>query len=140
LLKARGDAANVARSLFNLGAVALKLGRLQAADGRFRESLSVAEQVGDTEDIAWCLEGYAALAAAERHGERAALLLGAAGALLEGIGAQFKPFERALDEQTRAEAILLVGEEAVAGAVAKGARLALADAVAAALVGALKPG
>lgn len=140
LLKARGDAANVARSLFNLGAVALKLGRLQAADGRFRESLSVAEQVGDTEDIAWCLEGYAAIAAAERRGDRAALLLGAAGALLEGIGAQFKPFERALDAQTRAEAILLVGEEAVAGAVAKGARLALADAVDAALVGALKPG
>ena len=50
---------------------------------------SVAEQVGDTEDIAWCLEGYAAIAAAQRHGERAALLLGAAGALLDGIGAQF---------------------------------------------------
>jgi tetratricopeptide (TPR) repeat protein len=140
LLEARGDAANVARSLFNLGAVALKLGRLRAADGRFRESLSVAEQVGDTEDIAWCLEGYAAIAAAERDGERAALLLGAARALLEGIGAQFKPFERALDEQTRAEAIRLVGEEAVAEAVAKGASLALADAVDAALAGALKPG
>ena len=140
LLEARGDAANVARSLFNLGAVALKLGRLQAADGRFRESLSVAEQVGDTEDIAWCLEGYAAIAAAAGDGERASLLLGAAGALLEGIGAEFKPFERALDEQTRAEAIRLVGEEAVAEAVAKGACLPLADAVDAALSGALKPG
>jgi predicted ATPase/DNA-binding SARP family transcriptional activator len=129
LLKARGDAANVARSLFNLGAVALKLGRLPAADARFRESLSFAQQVGDTEDIAWCLEGFAAIAAAERDGERAALLLGAAGALLEGIGAEFKPFERALDEHTRAEAARLVGEEAVAEAMAKGAHMALVDAV-----------
>ena len=136
LLKARGDAANVARSLFNLGAVALKLGRLPAASARFRESLSFAQEVGDTEDIAWCLEGFAALAAAERDGARAALLLGAAAALLEGIGAEFKPFERALDEQTRAEATRLVGEDAVAEAMAKGARMALVDAVDAA---ALKP-
>jgi predicted ATPase/DNA-binding SARP family transcriptional activator len=140
LLEARGDAANVARSLFNLGAVAFKLGRLQAADGRFREGLSVAEQVGDTEDIAWCLEGYAAIAAAAGDGERAALLLGAAGALLDGIGAEFKPFERALDEETRAEAIRLVGEAAVAEAASRGARLPLADAVDAARAGALKPG
>ena len=84
--------------------------------------------------------GLRRIAAAQRHGERAALLLGAAGALLEGIGAQFKPFERVLDEQTRAEAIRLVGEEAVAAAVAEGALLTLADAVDAALDGALKPG
>jgi predicted ATPase/DNA-binding SARP family transcriptional activator/Tfp pilus assembly protein PilF len=133
LLKARADVANVARSLFNLGAVALKLGRLQDADARFRESLSFAEQVGDTEDIAWCLEGFAAIAAARRDGERAALLLGAAGALLAGIGAEFKPFERALDEHTRAEAARLVGEDAVAAEVAKGASMALVDAIDAAL-------
>ena len=133
LLRSRGDTANVSRSLFNLGAVALELGRLAGAEARFRESLSLAEQAGDKEDLAWCLEGFAALAAAASYGERAALLLGAAAALLEEMGADFKPFERQLHDATRAQALALCGEQAFAGAAQQGAALSLAEAVAAAL-------
>ena len=100
LLRARGDTSNVARSLFNLGAVALQLGRLEDADERFRESVAHGRTAGDKEDLAWCLEGLAGLAAARSESERAALLLGAAGALLAEMGADFKPFERQLHDAT----------------------------------------
>jgi predicted ATPase/DNA-binding SARP family transcriptional activator len=133
LLRARGDSANVARSLFNLGAVALKLDRLEDADARFRESVSYAMEVGDKEDVAWCLEGFAGLAAARGEGGRAGLLQGAAGSLLAEMGADYKPFERALHEETRAVAVLLAGEEAFAQAVREGTQMTLADAVEAAL-------
>jgi predicted ATPase/DNA-binding SARP family transcriptional activator len=133
LLRSRGDTANVARSLFNLGAVALELGRVDHADERLRESLTLAEQTGDKEDIAWCLEGFAGLAAAASAGKRAALLLGAAGALLDEMGADFKPFERQLHDATRDEALRLCGERGFAAAVQEGASMSLADAVAAAL-------
>ena len=133
LLRSRGDTANVARSLFNLGAVALELGRLKDADGRFRASVALAEEAGDKEDLAWCLEGFAGLAAAESQGERAALLLGAAGTLLDGMGADYKPFERQLHEATRSEARRLCGEQAFARASREGAGMTLAAAVAAAL-------
>ena len=54
----------------------------------------------DKEDLAWCLEGFAALAAAEGNPERAARLLGAADALLDAMGGEFKPFERRLHDET----------------------------------------
>ena len=71
LLRARGDTANVARSLFNLGAVALELRPPHEARERLTESASPGREAGDKEDLAWCLEGLAALAAAE-GGEHAA--------------------------------------------------------------------
>src|SRR5690349_17066626 len=110
LLRDLGDTANLARSLFNLGAVALSLGRPADAERRFLESIALAEDAGDKEDLAWCLEGFAGLAASAGDGERAARLLGAAGGLLAEIGADFKPFERQLDERTRSEAVALCGQ------------------------------
>lgn len=104
LLRSRGDTANIARSLFNLGAVDLMLGNDSAADTRFRASLELARTADDKEDLAWCLEGFAALAASDGDGERAATLLGAAGALLARIGADYKPFERRLHESTESVA------------------------------------
>ena len=100
LLRARGDTANIARSLFNLGAVDLMVGANGAAKARFGEALELARAAEDKEDLAWCLEGFAALAARAGDWERAATLLGAAGALLGRIGADFKPFERRLHETT----------------------------------------
>ena len=130
LLRELGDTANLARSLFNLGAVALSLDRPGDAEARFRESVDLAEDAGDKEDIAWCLEGFAGLAAAAGRGEHAALLLGAAGALLAEIGADFKPFERQLDERTRAGAAGLCGETPFADALARGGALSLEAALA----------
>ena len=127
LLRSRGDTSNIARSLFNIGAVDLMLGRHEDARERFAESLSLSEQTGDKEDLAWCLEGIAGLAAATGDGERAALLLGAAHTLLEGMGAAFKPFERRLHEQTIEAASRLCGPEAFADAFARGTRMTPAE-------------
>ena len=67
ILRARGDTANIARSLFNRGAVDLVLGDHSAAAARFREGLALASDTDDKEDLAWCLEGLAAVAVRERN-------------------------------------------------------------------------
>ncbi|HET9937185.1 MAG TPA: BTAD domain-containing putative transcriptional regulator [Gaiella sp.] len=127
LLVARGDTANIARSLFNRGAVDLMLGDHVAADGRFRDALVLADETGDKEDLAWCLEGLASVAAVAGDGERAATLLGVAGALLAEMGAEFKPFERQLHETTEERARALCGPEEYVSARERGAALSLAD-------------
>jgi predicted ATPase/DNA-binding SARP family transcriptional activator len=123
LLRARGDTSNVARALFNLGAVALRRDRLDEAFERLRESLPLASAAGDMEDLAWCLEGVAAAAAAVGKGEEAAVLLGAAGALLQAIGAEFKPFERQLHDSTESAVRRLCGVAGFEAATAAGAAL-----------------
>ena len=125
LLRSRGDTANIARSLFNLGAVDLMLGASDAAEARFRESVALARAADDKEDLAWCLEGFAALAAGAGEWRRAALLLGAAGALLARIGADFKPFERRLHEATAAAARAAGDPGAFAEASDRGASMPL---------------
>jgi predicted ATPase/DNA-binding SARP family transcriptional activator len=129
LLRERGDASNVARALFNLGAVALRLGRVTDAQRRLQESVSVAREVGDMEDLAWCLEGVAAVAAVGGDGEDAAVLLGAAGAVLDQMGASFKPFERQLHDATESTARRLCGAARYAAATATGATLELSEAL-----------
>ena len=133
LLRSRGDTANIARSLFNLGAVDLMLGANGAADARFRESLGLARIADDKEDLAWCLEGFAALAACKGEGERAATLIGAAGALLARIGADYKPFERRLHESTESAARAACDPGAFAKAIEQGASLSMDEALDAAV-------
>jgi tetratricopeptide (TPR) repeat protein len=127
LLEARGDTANLARSHFNRGAVDLMVGDHDGADARFREGLRLASQTGDTEDLAWCLEGLAAVAAEAAEGERAATLLGMSSSLLRQMGADFKPFERQLHEETHARAQALCGLEECAAVMLRGESLTLAE-------------
>ncbi|HET7030202.1 MAG TPA: BTAD domain-containing putative transcriptional regulator [Candidatus Limnocylindrales bacterium] len=133
LLRQRGDSANIARSLFNLGSVELMLGATGAAAGRFRESVELGRETGDKEDLAWCLLGLAGVAAWQEDGAAAAALLGAGGALLEAIGAAFKPFERLLHDDTAARAIVLTGAETFAIERARGAAWSLDAAIGEAL-------
>ena len=139
LLRAQGDTANVARSLFNLGAVALMLGRPGEAHARFRESLTLGRTAGDKEDLAWCLLGFAGLAAASSEGERASQLLGTAVALLEAMGATFKPFERHLHDTARDQARLLCGDDGFEEARRRGAATSLDDAIEEAMSGEVGP-
>ena len=103
------------------------LGRPEEARSRFTAALALARDMEDKEDIAWCLEGLAALAAGDGSGELAATLLGAAGGLLKQIGADFKPFERQLHDATERRARSLCGEDRYEAAVDTGASMALAD-------------
>ena len=127
LLSSRGDTANIARSLFNLGAVDLMLGANGAADARFRESLELARTADDKEDLAWCLEGFAALAGSDGDGVRAATLLGAAEALLARIGADHKPFERRLHESTESAARAACDPSTFDDATARGASMSMGE-------------
>jgi predicted ATPase len=130
LLEERGDTSNVARSLFNLGAVALMTGRLADADERLRSSLEHSREAGDKEDLSWSLIGLAALAAAREEPERAALLLGAATNLLSAMGADFKPFERKLHDETAARVRSQLGAASYGDALARGRAMTLQEAVA----------
>ncbi len=102
LLREVGDTANIARSLFNLGAAALERGRIAAALELLRESAAISTTVGDKEDVAWCLVGFAAVATKRGDARRGAVALGGADALLEGMGALMKPYERGLQGRTLA--------------------------------------
>jgi non-specific serine/threonine protein kinase len=103
------------------------LGDHEAAAARFRDGLLLARETDDKEDLAWCLEGFAALAAGDGDGERAATLLGAAGALLARIGADYKPFERRLHESTESAARAACDPDAFEDASERGASLSLDD-------------
>lgn len=129
LLRARGDTANVARSLFNLGAAALMLDAVDEARARFVESVALGVEAGDKEDLAWCLLGFAGVATRTGDGRRAALLMGAAVALLERMGATFKPFERHLHAATAERARELAGDEAFEDGRVRGAGLTLEAAI-----------
>ena len=129
LLEQRGDTANVARSLFNLGAVALMTERLNDAEERLRGSLDRSRETGDKEDLSWSLLGLAALAAARDDPARAATLLGAATSLLAGMGADFKPFERRLHDETAARVAERLGQEAYDSGLARGRGMPLEEAV-----------
>ena len=129
LLRARGDTANVARSLFNNGAVDLMLGRVTAAEARFHESLTLCRMTGNHEDSAWSLLGLAATNLANGEGERGAMLLGAARAVLTQMGADFKPFERHLDETTEARSRTLLGSSGHEAALKHGSSMTLAEAL-----------
>jgi predicted ATPase/DNA-binding SARP family transcriptional activator len=129
LLRARGDTANIARSLFNLGAVALRLGRTDDAAELFHQGLAAAQETGDKEDTCWCLLGLATVAAARGNVAVAASVLGAATALLDAMGAAFKPFERTLHDETEAQLLALSTAAAYRNARAAGARMTVDEAV-----------
>ena len=76
-----------------------------------------------------------AYTAASSEGERASLLLGTAVALLEAMGAAFKPFERHLHDTARDQARTLCGEVAFEEGRRRGAAMSLDDAIEEALTG-----
>jgi len=130
LLREVGDTANIARSLFNLGAAALERGKTPEALELLRESVSISGTVGDKEDVAWCLVGLAAVATQRGDPARGAVVLGAADALLEGMGALMKPFERGLQARTLAAIRERLDAVSLEAAWAHGRGLAVEQAVA----------
>jgi serine/threonine-protein kinase PknK len=108
-------------------------GDLDAALGRYRESLATAEDSGHFLFVADALDGVAAVAAARGEAERAARLHGAAAALRERLGTAVASWEQPAHEQRLAAVRAALGEEAFAAAWAAGAALPVAETVAAVL-------
>ena len=96
--------ANVARSLYNLGAVEIERGRIELAQPLLLEALELSAGVNDKEDMAWCLIALAAVGARAGKAEDATVVLGFADAFLDRIGATIKPAERLLYDRTLARA------------------------------------
>ena len=130
LLRRANDVANVARSLYNLGAVAVKQERLDSARALLGEALDLSDRVDDKEDIAWCLIALAAVAAGTERLRDATVVLGFADALLERIGATIKPFERQLHDATVERLSSAFGRHELDELLATGARMSSTDAVA----------
>src|SRR5216684_8962081 len=86
LFQGGSDLSGTAQQFANVGHVRLALNDRPAAADAFRQALVTWRSIGNTLDVAECLEGFAAVVAGGQP-RRAAHLLGAAEALRETSGA-----------------------------------------------------
>ena len=78
---------------------ALLAGELDPAAEQLRRAAGLHGELRDHEGIAYCLEGFAALALARGHAEEAARLMGTATAARRLVGAAVWPFMQPLHER-----------------------------------------
>lgn len=90
-----GDASHMARLLGNIALAEFLRGNDLVAADRFREGLAIDVATTSKRGIAWCLTGFAGLAAKRGQSKRAARLFGAASALRDSIGEPQRPIVRA---------------------------------------------
>jgi predicted ATPase len=113
-----------------LGVVLELQGDLAAARSVHREGLEHASRIGDPRAVALALEGLAGVAGATGDAERAALLLGAAGAMRESAGGPLPPAERIDVDRIQAAARRVLGETRLGEHLRRGAALPADQAVA----------
>ncbi|MFD5557125.1 BTAD domain-containing putative transcriptional regulator [Streptomyces sp. NPDC127068] len=113
----------VALVLAELGFVAQARGDARAAGALHREGLGLARGLGDPRAIALALEGLAGAGLVAGEGERAAVLLGAAAAARDSVGAPLPPAERGDVDRIAAGARAAVGGAVFDLAFARGAAL-----------------
>lgn len=124
-----GDVRAEAMELYNLGSVLLQVGDLDRAESTLRESLRLADEHGDVDQISYTTLGLAGLAA--RRGDRAA-----AGRLLGAVEAHFAAAGVVLDpaEQVELDSHRTAGgagdSEAFAAGFAEGSALSVDEAAA----------
>jgi non-specific serine/threonine protein kinase len=131
----RGERWLLSYAVWGLGFVELIRGELEHAAAHVRESLRIKRFFHDTLGLSVALDLLAWITAAQGDGERAAVLLGAAGRLWQTFGLQLfgsKDFI-ALREQCKEQAHRALGERAFEAALARGRELVLDQALAFAL-------
>jgi hypothetical protein len=111
-----GDKAGLALSLNTLADVVIDEGEFAEADPLLDESLEINSELGDQTAIAYLIEDYAGIAAAEGKSEKALGLAGFAAALRESIGAPLPPLE-----QARVDRMVAPAREALSKAKANAA-------------------
>jgi len=125
----RGFMGLLSRPLDNLGWAALLGGELGRAKAQFGENLMLSRALGDKGTLLMSLEGLACVAGAEVEALRAAMLFGAAEALMEEIGYRLVPQERVVLEPYRASVRSRLGEATWEEAVAEGGTMGLEEAI-----------
>jgi len=133
LHREEGSKLDLVVPLTGLGAVQVRLGDYAAARGNLEKSLAIAVEAEHSAHMSTSLEGLASLEMALKRPERAARLIGAAAARLEGDGlTRSVPVEAEVAE-ILARAAEAIGPEARDAAVAEGYAMAPDAAVAYAL-------
>ena len=113
LARRRGDSLGTYVGLYNLAQLALTRGDLALAARTLEEGIRLCEQTKDRANLAHFLEALAAIASSRGEAERCALLLGAAEALLEEVGARVHNYyvpDPSLQERAVAEARAALGD------------------------------
>jgi non-specific serine/threonine protein kinase len=113
LARRRGDSLGTYVGLYNLAQLALTRGDLALAARTLEEGIRLSEQTKDRANLAHFLEALAAIASSRGEAERCALLLGAAEALLEEVGARVHNYyvpDPSLQERAVAEARAALGD------------------------------
>lgn len=119
----------LAFSFFHLGRIARLQGDLSAARARHEESLRLFRRAGDRRGVGYSFAGFAALAAAEGDGERAARLSGAVESLEEVLGSFLEaPLQVEYDAELAGVRASL-GEDRFAAAGAEGRTMSLEQAI-----------
>jgi non-specific serine/threonine protein kinase len=119
--------------LCDLGHVGRSQGDYNTARLHYREALVMFQKQGNKLGFAYSLEGFASLAAAQGHAERAVRLRGAAEALREAIGVPLPAVDRAQYDHYVETARAALGEKTFAAAWAEGRKMTMEEAVAYAL-------
>ena len=99
LFQSLGEDWGFAWALARCGKLACNTSDYEWAVRCFEEGLTLFQQVGNKQGIAYFLEGYADLALARAQIERAALLCGGAASLRARLGTPLRPIERTAHER-----------------------------------------
>ena len=127
--RARGDRSLSCYFLEVLASIALGQGYREQATTLRRQSLILAQAVGNRMPIATGFDGLACIAAAQGRGQRAARLFGTAEAIWESLAATLLPWFKADYDRGLAAARLQLGEAAFADAWAEGRAMPLPQAI-----------
>ncbi len=120
LFKEAGGRIHMAQVFVPQGLLSLGEGDYPAARALLEESLKISLELDYKWNIAWCLEGLAAVAAAQEEPVRAVRFMGAAQAQREAIGTPLLSLSQAMHELTFASTHTQLGEQAFDAAWAEG--------------------
>jgi predicted ATPase/DNA-binding SARP family transcriptional activator len=129
LLSEVGDRTGAMVALHSLGFAALHRGRYDEARLHLVDGLERAQEVGHRRGAAACIEGIAAVLAAEERAADAARLLGAAEGIRSRAGASLAPFEHAIHERTLGLVERSLSDRDLPAALAAGRALSVDEAV-----------
>jgi predicted ATPase/transcriptional regulator with XRE-family HTH domain len=123
----------------NLGWVLRAEHDLGRARSRFCEALRTSRRIGANRGMAGAIDGLASLATDAGDWHRAAMLHGAAQALLDRTGVQLEPLDDRYRQESLGQARAAIGDEQVQRAYARGMALGLDQVIELAL-GGVRPG
>jgi DNA-binding CsgD family transcriptional regulator/tetratricopeptide (TPR) repeat protein len=120
LFKEAGGRGRMAEVFAVQGLISLGEGDFPAARALLEEGFKLSLELDNKWTIAWCLEGLAAVAAAQGEPVRAVRFMGAAQALREAIGTPLLSLSQAMHDMTFTSTRTQLGEQAFDAAWAEG--------------------